>query len=132
MSNHGANTTRAHDSTLDREVASKVLSAEADPGRFLREARIAANIRSPHVVSVFDYHMLNDGRSVIVMELVNGRSLADVIRSSRELSIDDLSRYAMSFLISRLLYGAHTVDCADVVLYDQSQWMTCQSSCRRC
>jgi serine/threonine protein kinase len=84
---------RAHDSTLDREVAVKILSAEASPDRFLREARIAANIQSAHVVPVFDYHQLADGRAVIVMELVKGRSLAQVIRSNGILALDDLSRY---------------------------------------
>src|SRR6266700_7638941 len=45
--------------------------------RFLREARVAASLRHPNVVSVHDCGTGPDGAPYIVMELVSGRSLAD-------------------------------------------------------
>ena len=84
---------RAHDSTLDRDVAIKILNAGSNPERFLREARIAARISSPHVVSVFDYQILADGRPIIVMECVRGQTLSDLIRANRVLPVEDIARY---------------------------------------
>jgi serine/threonine-protein kinase len=45
--------------------------------RFEREARAAASLRSPHVVRVFDVDASPEGLSYIVMELLEGRDLAD-------------------------------------------------------
>ena len=46
---------RAHDDTLDRTVALKVLSPTADLERFRREARAVASLAHEHVMRVFDY-----------------------------------------------------------------------------
>ena len=46
----------------------------------LREARAAAQLRHPGVVAVHDV-VVDDGRPLIVMELVEGRSLADTVRA---------------------------------------------------
>ena len=73
------------DSELDRPVAVKVL-AENLAGdavfreRFLREARLAARLSHPNVVSVYDAGEDADGRLYIVMECVEGETLADVLR----------------------------------------------------
>ena len=48
--------------------------------RFLREARIAARLRHPNVVSVFDCASAPDGTPYLVMEYVAGRSLAERLR----------------------------------------------------
>src|SRR5439155_27305642 len=74
---------RATDLVLDRPVAIKVLSAphladEAFVARFQREARAAARLNHPGIVSVFDTGA--DGRvRYIVMELVEGPTLARVL-----------------------------------------------------
>ncbi len=74
----------ARDQLLDRPVAVKVLFAQyaADPAfveRFRREAQAAANLNHPNVVGVFDWGE-EGGTYYIVMEYVDGRSLADVLR----------------------------------------------------
>jgi serine/threonine-protein kinase len=74
---------RATDTVLDREVAVKVLSPHyaADPGfaaRFEREARHAARLSHPRLVTVFDSGM-DAGTAFIVMELVQGRTLRQVL-----------------------------------------------------
>jgi eukaryotic-like serine/threonine-protein kinase len=74
---------QATDEVLSREVAVKLLADNlaADPDareRFEREARAAAKISDPHVVQVFDVGE-EQGRPYLVMELVEGPSLADVL-----------------------------------------------------
>src|SRR5438270_1892816 len=72
---------RARDERLDRDVAVKILGAEADPAfreRFTMEARRAAAVSHPHIVTVFDEGQ--DGSDAfIVMEDVRGRSLRDIV-----------------------------------------------------
>jgi serine/threonine protein kinase len=81
------------DSGLDRRVALKVLAAhlagdEAFRARFLREARIAASLHHPNLVRVYDIVEL-DGLPCIVMELVEGGTLAD-----GRLSLDEAAQVA--------------------------------------
>ena len=69
---------------IGRRVAIKVLSADAaeKPGvldRFEREAQAATTIDSEHVVHVFDFGILDDGRAYIVMELLDGKNLGQKI-----------------------------------------------------
>ena len=72
---------RGRDERLDRDVAVKVLGAEAEPAfreRFTREARRAASVSHPHIVTVFDEGQ--DGNDAfIVMEDVRGTSLREIV-----------------------------------------------------
>jgi serine/threonine-protein kinase len=52
--------------------------------RFLREARAAANLRSPHVVHTHDYGV-HQGTPYIAMELLSGETLADRLARARVL-----------------------------------------------
>lgn len=73
--------------TLDQPVAIKVISPQirALPGiarRFLREARAATRLKSPHVVRVFDVGVIGDlhaGAPYMVMELLEGQDLSDAL-----------------------------------------------------
>ena len=74
---------RATDEVLGREVAVKVLSPRyaADPGfpaRFEREARHAARLSHPRLVTVFDSGV-DGGTPFIVMEPVAGRTLRQLL-----------------------------------------------------
>jgi eukaryotic-like serine/threonine-protein kinase len=74
---------RARDEVLGRDVAVKVLSPQyaADPGflaRFEREARHAARLSHPHLVTVFDCGV-DESMPFIVMELVAGPTLRQVL-----------------------------------------------------
>jgi eukaryotic-like serine/threonine-protein kinase len=70
---------RAHDISLDRDVALKVLRGDlANPGhaaRLEREARILARLEHPGIVPVHDAGVLADGRVFYVMKLVRGERL---------------------------------------------------------
>jgi serine/threonine-protein kinase len=81
---------RAQDILLNRPVAIKTLYPElsADPlfvEGFRREAQAAANLSHPNIVPVFDWGEDN-GTYFIVMELVDGTSLADMLRGGRTLT----------------------------------------------
>jgi len=75
----------ARDLLLDRPVALKVLFPEFSTDasfveRFRREARAAANLNHPGIVSIYDWG--NDsGTYFIVMEYVDGRTLREVVRA---------------------------------------------------
>ena len=74
---------RGRDQVLGREVAVKVLSQHyaADPGflaRFEREARHAASVSNPRLVTVFDSGV-DRGMPFLVMELVSGQTLRQVL-----------------------------------------------------
>jgi len=76
---------RARDPRLGREVALKVLpeefSADSDRlARFEREARSASALNHPHIVTVYDVGRA-DSLSYIAMELVDGRTLRELLVS---------------------------------------------------
>jgi serine/threonine-protein kinase len=69
---------------VERPCAIKVMSAQfaADPTlreRFGREAKHAQRIAHPNVIEIFDHGVADDGAPFLVMELLEGRSLADVV-----------------------------------------------------
>jgi tRNA A-37 threonylcarbamoyl transferase component Bud32 len=74
--------------TLNRPVAVKILHAhltddEELTKRFLAEAQSVAGLRHTNIVQVFDFDVV-DGRPFIVMELLEGISLADYLRTLHE------------------------------------------------
>ena len=77
---------RVEHAVLGRQYAlkvlrSKVIERDATAAqRFVREARAAARVRHPHIVDVFDFDYLSDGRPYFVMELCEGESLAAMLR----------------------------------------------------
>jgi len=83
----------AFDSVLEREVAAKLLAehlAEDDGfvARFRREALAAAKLIHPNIVQVFDSGRdEHSGRYYIVMEYVEGQSVADILRERKQLPV---------------------------------------------
>jgi serine/threonine protein kinase len=74
---------RAHDDTLGREVAIKVLppAFTTDPerrARFDREARMLATLNHPHVGAIYGVEVA-DGVRALVLELVEGETLVERI-----------------------------------------------------
>ncbi|MFI7579917.1 protein kinase domain-containing protein [Kocuria kalidii] len=85
---------RAVDTRLQRVVAVKLMHAHLaeDPAaadRFVREARAAARLSHPHVVSVLDQGHAPDGVPYLVMEHVAGSTLRDRVRGRGPLSPRD-------------------------------------------
>jgi len=88
---------RAHDSVLGRDVAVKRIRLEAfvEPSqredveqRFLREARVAARLRHPNVVTTHEY-VATPAASLIVMELVAGDTLQAVLQQRGRLPLEE-------------------------------------------
>jgi eukaryotic-like serine/threonine-protein kinase len=78
---------RAKDSRLSREVALKVLPSELSSdsdrlSRFEQEARSASALNHPHIVVVYDVGR-SDSTAYIAMELVDGRSLRELLAGDR-------------------------------------------------
>lgn len=75
---------RAHDPTLKRSVALKLLKVGAvqGPDRLLREAHALAQLEHPNIVTVFEAGLL-DGEVFIAMELIDGVSLDTWLARSR-------------------------------------------------
>ena len=100
---------RAEHLILKAPVAVKLLERDAPPdedtvARFLREAQAAAALRSPHVVQIIDYGV--DGRwPFIVMELLEGETLAQRIKRKRRLSNEETVRILAH--VGRAMSKAH-------------------------
>ncbi len=73
--------------------------------RFKREAAAAAQLKSPHVVQVFDYGLTSDGVQFIVMEKLDGESLAERIERGAILSFAEL--IALAEQLASALDRAH-------------------------
>ena len=95
---------------IGKPVAVKVLAAELARSRtvterFLREARAAARVRSPHICEVYDAGTFQ-GQPFIVMELLHGESLYDRLARERRLTSGDTLRIASD--VCRGLSLAHS------------------------
>jgi serine/threonine-protein kinase len=93
---------RAHDMLLERTVAVKLLreSLAEDPivsERFRREALMAARLSHPNMADVFDY-VQDEDRPGIVMEYVEGETLADRIAREGALDVTESARIASALL----------------------------------
>lgn len=74
---------RAHDTTIDRDVAIKLLPAElgTDPAyreRFRREAHTAARLTEPHIIPIYDTGAV-DGQLYLVMPIIEGTDLQGLL-----------------------------------------------------
>lgn len=101
----------AQDERLDRPVALKVMhphlaDSDAFVERFRREARSAARIVHPGVVSVFDQGIVT-GQGFLVMELIDGTNLRQLLRAQGAFTIPQALRYTADTL--EALRAAHRV-----------------------
>jgi beta-lactam-binding protein with PASTA domain/tRNA A-37 threonylcarbamoyl transferase component Bud32 len=101
---------RARDDLLGREVAVKVLSERfardsSFVERFRREARSAANLNHPNIVSLYDYGSDN-GTYFIVMEYIDGRPLDDIVHRDGALLPERAAEIASDVALA--LSRAHT------------------------
>src|SRR3954466_3744081 len=88
---------------IDRPVAIKVLNPryvedEAAQTRFRREARAAGRLQHTNAVTVTDFGSTSEGLVYIVMELLEGRTLRDVL--AREAPLDTARAVSMMLQVS--------------------------------
>jgi serine/threonine protein kinase len=84
---------RGRDTLLDRYVAIKLVRDEEGRNanfdlQFQREARAAANLSHPNIVTVYDYG-IDNGQPFIVMELVPGTNLKALLRKRGRFTVDE-------------------------------------------
>ena len=103
---------RAHDETLDREVAIKVLSPAFTTqlewrARFEREARMLATLNHPHIGAIYGVEEA-DGVRGLVLELVEGETLAERIARPARAGISSARGLSVSeaLTIARQIAGA--------------------------
>lgn len=98
---------RAFDTGLDREIAVKELRLPEQVcederrrwyARMEREARAAARLKHPGIVTVYDRVTGEDGRPWIVMELIHGTSLADVLKQHGRLPVQRTAAIGLRML----------------------------------
>ena len=99
----------ARDQLLNRPVAVKVLNATLSEDsefveRLRREAQVVASLNHQNIVGVFDQGE-QEGAPFIVMEYVEGRSLADILRSEGRLHPDRAATIAVD--VAAALDAAH-------------------------
>jgi serine/threonine-protein kinase len=102
----------AHHITLDVECALKFIHADAAAldevrGRFEREARAAAKLRSPHIVQILD-HGEWEGAPYIAMELLLGEDLAE--RIQRKIRLTPRETVEIVTQVARALTRAHAAN----------------------
>jgi serine/threonine-protein kinase len=100
---------RAYDPRLDRHVALKVprlgtLTGPEDIERFSREARAAAQLRHPNIVSVHEADEA-EGNYYIASDFIEGETLRHVMRSERRFSQKETA--ALVAKLARALHYAH-------------------------
>jgi len=114
---------RAFDPKLHREVAIKIVRAEhADRARVLAEARAAAGLQHPHVVTVFEVDEVDD-ICFIVMELVRGHTLRQRLHdASVEQKVEWLGQLAGALAAAHAKGIVHRdVKLENVLIVDGSQ-----------
>jgi hypothetical protein len=97
---------------LGTHVAVKILHSDISrrPGiveRFLQEARVSAQIKSPHVVQVTDVDQTPEGLAYLVMELLEGEPLSRVLERDRKLPVATAVDYTTQIL--EALEAAHAL-----------------------
>ena len=107
---------RARDTRLDRTVAIKILPTHLSDTpefrqRFDREARTISSLNHPHICQLYDVGS-HDGTDFLVMEFLDGETLADRLRKGA-MSLPELLKTAMQ--IAEALETAH---CAGIVHRD--------------
>ena len=114
---------RAYDTDLEREVAIKELRVPEQVSeqerrvwyaRMGREARAAARLRHPGIVTVYDRVMGEDGRPWIVMELIRGQSLDHLLAERQVLPKQQVAVIGLAVLEALSAAHAHRIVHRDV------------------
>jgi serine/threonine-protein kinase len=101
---------RARDTVLDRPVAVKVLHRHllgdaTTRSRLIQEARAAASLSHPGIVAVYDVAIDEEASAAVILELVEGESLADRIK--REGALPPRAAVRIAAEVAEALAHAH-------------------------
>jgi serine/threonine protein kinase len=84
---------KARHALMDRIVAIKMLQAQLisdsmSVKRFQQESQSASRINHPHVITVYDFGISPSGQPFIVMDYLQGISLADIIKQDGQIGVE--------------------------------------------
>lgn len=101
---------KAADSVLDKMMALKLLrkefaTNEQSVKRFEQEAKAVRSLSHPHLATVYDYGRTDDGAPYLVMNYIEGDSLADLLK--KEIFLDIPRALAICLQISTAVGYAH-------------------------
>jgi serine/threonine-protein kinase len=102
------------DLNLHREVAFKSLhqdlkDSEIETKRFLREARVTANIQHPGTVPLYELGRDREGQLFFTMKKVDGRDLRDILFDLRQEVPDVVDKFPLTRLIDILIQVCQTI-----------------------
>ncbi|HPH28538.1 MAG TPA: serine/threonine-protein kinase, partial [Pseudomonadota bacterium] len=98
---------KAEHVVLSKPLAIKIMLSSEDEAarqRFLQEAKLASLVHHPNIVDIADFGVLDSGQPYLVMELLVGKTLADVIDAG-PVAPDRASNIAAQ--IARGLHAVH-------------------------
>lgn len=95
----------AENLNLHTRVAIKLRREPGPDARLWREAQLAAALKSPHSVRIFDVDRLADGTPYIVMEFLEGQTLRDYLRQMQKAPLERAVTWALQ--ICAVLGEAH-------------------------
>jgi serine/threonine protein kinase len=100
----------AEQTSVGRRVAIKIINRELGAkfdtiARFQQEARLLASVKNEHIIDIYDIGETEAGDPFIAMELVDGRSLAQLIRDER--CLDPTRVVRLSLQIASALATVH-------------------------
>jgi serine/threonine-protein kinase len=119
---------RVRDTTLNRDVAVKVLDLDLAPSptlaeRFLREAQTIARLEHPHIVPIYKVGR-HEEVLYIIMRCIDGPSLRQLLGTHKKLSVGDAARIARQVADALAYAHSHEIVHRDIkpdnILLDRS------------
>ncbi len=110
---------KAHQISMDRDVALKVLSEKVTKDEsyikaFILEARVAGKLTHPNVVSVHDFGKTEDGTYYLSMEYVSGKNVREILDEKGKLSPEESVAIISQIAVSLDFAHRHEIVHSDI------------------
>lgn len=108
---------QVNDTFTARNVAMAVIKNDiadnqSECNRFIKEARIAANLQHPNIVPIHDIGVNDENHPFFTMKLIRGENLSTILRKLRYAEIDYMEKYDLTALLTIFLKVCNAVSFA--------------------